>query len=51
MHHCSNCGSAVTATYVRVFARDDSTTLQVCPRCPDRVRDGAGYRKARGPRA
>jgi len=48
---CSHCGSAVSTDYIRVFAVDGE--VDVCPRCPDRVRDMAapgGFREAKASR-
>lgn len=50
MYECTNCGSAVTAEYVRVFEPDSQSGPRVCPRCPDRIRVGNSYREAHGPR-
>ena len=50
MYECTNCGSTVTAEYVRVFEPDEQSGPRVCPRCPDRVRVGASYREAHGAR-
>lgn len=50
MPNCLNCGAFVTERYVRVFAPDDFGTVRVCPRCEDKVRDGATVREARSKR-
>ncbi|WP_435147191.1 DUF7563 family protein [Halobaculum sp. P14] len=51
MPDCENCGSAVSADYVRVFAPDDMETVRVCPFCEDKIRDGTGdVRDARSTR-
>lgn len=46
---CLNCGSQVTADYVRVMAPDDladAGEVRACPRCA-KVREGAEVRQAR----
>lgn len=49
MPSCGGCGSHVTPDYVRVLAIDpNADTVQVCPRCPDRVRRDGRPRDARG---
>ncbi|MGM0591097.1 MAG: DUF7563 family protein [Halobacteriota archaeon] len=50
MPECQNCGSFVTPSYVRVFAPNGLENPRVCPKCDDKVRDGADVRKARSPR-
>lgn len=50
MPECQNCGSFVTADYVRVFTPDGIEDPRVCPRCEDKIRDGADVREARSPR-
>lgn len=45
-HTCSNCGSHVSAEYVRVFA-EDGETVDCCPRCPDRLREQGRARDVR----
>jgi hypothetical protein len=50
MPHCENCGSFVTAEYVRVFAPEELDRPRVCPNCDDKVRDGADVREARATR-
>ena len=50
MPECQNCGSFVTADYVRVFAPDGAENPRVCPHCEDMLRDGAEIRKARSKR-
>lgn len=50
MPDCRNCGSYVTAQYVKVFAPDDLDTVRVCPHCEDVMRDGNDVREARAPR-
>lgn len=50
MAECKNCGSFVTERYVRVFAPPGLDTVRVCPKCEDKVRDGASVREARSKR-
>jgi hypothetical protein len=50
MPECQNCGSFVTAAYVRVFTPDGVERPRVCPSCEDMVRDGADVRQARSAR-
>lgn len=50
MPECENCGSFVTAEYVRVFTPDEMNRPRVCPNCEDKVRDGAEVREARATR-
>jgi NAD-dependent SIR2 family protein deacetylase len=50
MPECQNCGSFVTQDYVRVFTPDGIDAPRVCPRCEDKIRDGADVREARSPR-
>lgn len=50
MPECQNCGSAVTARYVRVFAPPDEPTVRVCPNCDDIIRERGGIREARSTR-
>jgi hypothetical protein len=50
MPSCQNCGSFVTAAYVRVFAPEGHDRPRVCPSCEDKVRDGAEVREARATR-
>ncbi|MBB6646814.1 DUF7563 family protein [Halobellus ruber] len=50
MPTCENCGSFVTAEYVRVFAPNGMDSPRVCPNCEDKVRDGADVREARATR-
>lgn len=50
MPECQNCGSFVTAQYVRVFTPDGEDCPRVCPDCPDKLRDGADVREARSTR-
>lgn len=50
MPECQNCGSFVTAQYVRVFTPNEVDEPRVCPNCPDRLRDGAEVREARSKR-
>ena len=51
MPTCQNCGSFVTADYVRVFTPNDVDRPRVCPACEDLVRDGADVREARATRS
>lgn len=50
MPTCQNCGSFVTVQYARVFTPQEIDEPRVCPRCPDKVRDGAEIRTARSTR-
>ncbi|WP_199174753.1 DUF7563 family protein [Halegenticoccus soli] len=50
MPECQNCGSFVTADYVRVFSPNDLENPRVCPRCKDKIRDGSTIREARSTR-
>ena len=50
MPSCLNCESFVTENYVRVFAPTGMESVRVCPRCEDKLRDGAEVRKARSTR-
>ena len=50
MPRCLNCESFVTENYVRVFAPTGMDSVRVCPRCEDKLRDGAEVRKARSTR-
>jgi NAD-dependent SIR2 family protein deacetylase len=50
MPECQNCEAFVTEQYVRVFAPDGMGTVRVCPRCTDKLRDGAEVREAHSPR-
>lgn len=36
---CQNCGSTVSARYVRVFVPEHRTRPECCPACPDMIRD------------
>lgn len=45
MPTCQNCGSHVTADYVRVFTPDAVDEPRVCPNCEDKMRDGNGIRE------
>lgn len=52
MKECTNCGSLVTDQYAKVFSRREDGNVEVCPECPDRIRDkNGGYRAARSPRS
>lgn len=42
MPHCQNCKAHVTDLYVRVRTHRDEDEPQVCPHCPDKVRDHRG---------
>ena len=35
MHHCNGCGSAITASFARVFG-DREGVVHGCPHCADR---------------
>ena len=50
MPTCENCGSFVTAEYVRVIAPNGMDSPRVCTNCEDKVRDGADGREARATR-
>ena len=50
MPTCQNCGSHVTRAYARVFTPDGVDDPRVCPRCDDKLREGAEVRDARAPR-
>lgn len=50
MPECENCGGVVTEQYVRVFAPTGMSTVRVCPRCENLVREGAEVREAKSPR-
>jgi len=50
MPHCGNCERFVTDAYVRVFAPPGMSTVRVCPRCEDMVREGGDVREAKAPR-
>ena len=50
MPECQNCEAFVTDQYVRVFAPDGMGDVRVCPRCTDKLRDGAEVREAHSPR-
>jgi len=44
---CQNCGSAVSAQYVKVNEPDGVEQPRCCPNCEDLVRDGNGVRESR----
>ena len=50
MPDCQNCGAFVTQDYARVFTPTNADQPRVCPRCEDKIRDGAEVREARSPR-
>ena len=50
MPQCLNCDAFVTEDYVRVFAPPGMSTVRVCPRCEDMVREGADVRAAQSTR-
>lgn len=50
MPDCQNCGAHVTEQYAKVFTPNDVDQPRACPFCPDRVRAGDGFRKARSQR-
>ena len=50
MPHCQNCESFVSDMYARVFAPPDVHGVRVCPRCEDKIREGAEVREARSVR-
>ena len=50
MPQCNNCEGFVTDAYVRVFAPPGMSTVRVCPRYEDMVREGANVREAHAPR-
>jgi NAD-dependent SIR2 family protein deacetylase len=50
MPECQNCGSFVTTDYARVFTPNGADHPRVCPRCEDKIRDGADVREARSTR-
>lgn len=50
MEQCQNCDSVVTDRYAKVFTPPDIDQPRVCPRCSDKVRDGADVREARSHR-
>jgi hypothetical protein len=50
MPRCNNCDGFVTEDYVRVFAPSGMDGVRVCPRCEDKLRDGAEVREARSTR-
>ncbi|MFC6731566.1 MULTISPECIES: hypothetical protein [unclassified Haladaptatus] len=51
MPECQNCGSFVTDAYARVFTPTGIDDPRVCPRCTDKIREGAAVRDARSPRS
>lgn len=52
MKECANCGNLVTDQYAKVFSRREDGKVEVCPKCPDRIRkpDG-GWRAPRSTRS
>ncbi|WP_459888772.1 DUF7563 family protein [Halostagnicola bangensis] len=50
MPTCQNCRSFVTERYARVFTPEGIDEPRVCPKCPDKIRDGAEIRNTRSPR-
>lgn len=50
MAECQNCGSFVTKDYARVFTPPGVENPRVCPKCEDKIRDGATVREARSTR-
>jgi NAD-dependent SIR2 family protein deacetylase len=50
MPECQNCSAFVTRDYARVFTPDGIDDPRVCPRCEDKIRDGAEVREARSTR-
>ena len=50
MPQCRNCNGFVTENYVRVFAPPGMSTVRVCPRCEDMIREGADIRAAHSSR-
>lgn len=50
MPECANCGSFVTADYVRVFTPEGVDAPRACPSCPDKVRAHGDVRDARAAR-
>jgi len=44
---CQNCGTSISAQYVKVYEPDGVEQPRACPNCEDLVRDGNGVRETR----